>query len=177
MTTRNPRFERDFLSNPKFKPLVERAKLDIQEYWAANIGKYFTSAQRMRMNIQSTSKKLMEESVHPDQIAKACYITVIGNELAVVFKSVRSADGRDYGDFLVYGTSASRGKFVPAIGARMREKDSHELIGQTRGISTIPWNRWMADFSAYVERRLDQLEDEIYNASSIDDIVGESYDR
>lgn len=169
------RSSRRFDDNPKFRPIINRAMTDIEAYWRSNVERYFSHAVSMRNNIRTTDEAFARPG-HTGQMRNACKVTFINNEIIVIFKAVHSEDGKDYGDYLVYGTSPSQGKYIPEIGSRMREKDSHELIGQTRGISTIPWNRWMVDLDSFISKRLDDLEDEIYKASSIDDVLGDSND-
>lgn len=162
---------RKFADNPKFRPLINLAMRDIELYWQANVDKYFSHAQNMRANVRTTDMAFAKPG-HTGQMRNACRVTFLNGEIIVIFKAVRSEDGQDYGDYLVYGTHASQGKYVPEIGSRLRDSTTHELIGQTRGISTTPWNRWMVDLNVFIEKRLDQLEDEIYKESSIDDIIG-----
>lgn len=166
------RTSRRFDQNPKFRPLIDRAMKDIEVYWFANVERYFSHAASMRSNVRSTDSAFAKPG-HTGQMKNACRVTFVNGEIVVIFKAVHSEDGRDYGDFLVYGTAPSRGKYIPEIGARMTEKNSHELIGETRGIKTDQWNKWMTDLDGFIEKRLDRLEDEIYNASSIDDVLGE----
>jgi len=175
MTPRSTRTHRIF-DNPKFRPLVDHAMKDIQAYWMANVEKYFSHAASMRSNVRTTDMAFTKPG-HTGQMKNACKVVFLNSEITVIFKSIRSEDGKDYGDYLVYGSPSSRGKYVPEIGARLHDKTTGELIGETRGISTGPWNRWMVEFNTFIEKRLDQLEDEIYKASSIDDILGEDYDK
>lgn len=176
MTSRSTRTGRQFMDTPKFRPFINRARRDIEVYWMSNVEKYFSHAASMRSNVRTTSMAFAPEG-HTHQMKKACKTTFINGEIIILFKAIHSEDGKDYGDYLVYGSSSSRGKYIPELGARLQDKSTGELIGETRGISTGPWTRWMVEFNTFIETRLDQLEDEIYKASSIDDILGGSDDQ
>ena len=176
MTPRSTRTGRQFMDTPKFRPFINRAMKDIQTYWMSNVEKYFSHAASMRSNVRTTDMAFAKPG-HTGQMKNACKVIFLSNEITVIFKAIHSEDGKDYGDYLVYGSSSSRGKYIPELGARLQDKSTGELIGETRGISTGPWTRWMVEFNAFIETRLDQLEDEIYKASSIDDILGGSDDQ
>ena len=164
----------DFLNNPKFTPLINKAKEDIRKYWNANVGKHFHAAEDHRSFALATSEKFGGQS-RTGQLEQACGVSFVNGTFTVSLKSIMDKDGkRDYGDFLFYGTQSTRGAYSPEIGARIRDKKTGELIGFTQGISNAPWNRWVVELNEYVERRLSQLEDEIYASSSIDDIDGGS---
>jgi hypothetical protein len=161
----------EIFNNPKFAKLIERAKGDIQKYWYDNVKRYFSQADTAR----SEQARLMlsyKISRHKDQIRSACKVSFINGQFVVIFKSMTSEDGRDYGDFLVYGTGPSPGVFVPQVGARVRNPKTSELEGFSRGISTESWIRWKADLSRYIDSRMERLMDEIYQESSVEDILG-----
>ena len=162
---------KNLYSNPKFAHLIEKAKLDIQEFWKANVNQYFTAASRIRSSV-ARSSHLMAVAGHTGQMANSCRVTILNDEMVVIFKAMHSADGKDYGDFLVFGTEPSLGAYSPEINARIRNKITGELVGMTRGISTTQWDTWKTVLVAYMDERVNKLDDEIYAASGIEDIVG-----
>jgi hypothetical protein len=162
----------DFLNNSKFTPLINKAKADIKKYWLENIGKHFQAAETYRNFASMTSNKFAGQA-RTGKLEAACGITFLNGTFVVSLKPIMDRDGkRDYGDFLFYGSPTTPGIYSPEIGARLKNKKTGELIGYTNGISNEPWKRWVIELNRYIEQRLSQLEDEIYNISSIDDLDG-----
>jgi hypothetical protein len=161
----------EFFRNPKFAKLIEVAKADIQKYWYDNVSTYFPRAEQLRSE-RARMSSMYETGGQVGQMRNACRVSFINGQFVVIFKAVTSKDGKDYGDFLVYGTGISPGVFVPSVGARVRNQKTGELEGFTRGISTEAWMRWKTALELYVDKRMVQLMDEIYAESSFADILG-----